>query len=209
MWITFLACCGVLGNQRAFFYFSKAAKLKTVAACLTELKIRFFNNSLKKGAFMKTILSLLTFSLFASSSAFATPADDLAQEKQLSSAYLEKMATEANAKTIEQGIVIRPIYESNSGQFAKATDTVKVSYHLVDREGNVVDESITSDELAVFPLNKLIKCWQIAIPQISIGSFYKITCPSDVAYGDKGTGDGAIKGGAALTFRLTVYGIQN
>jgi len=158
---------------------------------------------------MKTILSLLTFSLFASSIAVATPTDDLAQEKQLSTTYLEKMAEETNAKIIEQGIVVRPIFESGSGQFAKVTDTVKVSYHLVDREGRVVDESITSDELAVFPLNKLIKCWQIAIPRISIGSFYKISCPSDVAYGDKGTGDGAIKGGAALTFRLTVFGIQN
>ena len=85
---------------------------------------------------------------------------------------------------------------------------MKVSYHLVDREGKVIDESVTADELAVFPLNKLIKCWQIAIPKISIGSFYKVTCPSDVAYGDKGTSDGAIKGGAALTFRLTVYGIE-
>lgn len=152
---------------------------------------------------------ILAFSLFVNSVAVATPADDLAQEKQLSSIYLEKMSAESNAKTIARGIIIRPIFESGSGQFAKATDTVKVSYHLVDREGNVVDESITSDELAVFPLNKLIQCWQIAIPQISIGSFYKITCPSDVAYGDKGAGDGLIKPGAALTFRLTVFGIQN
>jgi FKBP-type peptidyl-prolyl cis-trans isomerase len=140
--------------------------------------------------------------------AHATPADDLAKEKELSQAYLHEMAMEPNTQVMDSGIILRPIFESGSNQFAKVTDTVKVAYHLVDREGKVVDESITSDALAVFPLNKLIKCWQIAIPKISIGSFYKISCPSDVAYGDKGAGDGAIKPGAALTFRLTVYGVQ-
>lgn len=153
----------------------------------------------------------LTAAFILQTQAFAQQAtpEDLAQEKKLSAEYLAKMATEANAKTIENNIVIRPIFESGSNQFAKPTDTVKVMYHLVDREGKVIDESVTADELAVFPLNKLIKCWQIAIPQISIGSLYKISCPSDVAYGDKGTSDGAIKPGAALTFRLTVFGIQN
>lgn len=143
-----------------------------------------------------------------SSFALATPADDLAKEILLSQEYLHQMAMEPNTQVIESGIVLRPIFESGSNQFAKVTDTVKVAYHLVDREGKVVDESITSDELAIFPLNKLIKCWQMAIPKISIGSFYKITCPSDVAYGDKGAGNGVIKPGAALTFRLTVFGIQ-
>lgn len=157
---------------------------------------------------LKFAIYLFASTLLTGIFALATPADDLAQEKKLSAQYLEKMATETDAKTIERGIILRPIFESGSNQFAKVTDTVKVSYHLVDREGNVVDESITSDALAVFPLNKLIQCWQIAIPQISIGSFYKITCPSDVAYGDKGAAD-IIKPGAALTFRLTVFGIQN
>ena len=145
--------------------------------------------------------------MFSFSIALATPEEDLAQEKKVSAEYLEKMAAETNAHVIESGIVLRPIFKSGSAIFAVVTDTVKVAYHLVDREGKVLDESVTSDELAVFPLNKLIKCWQMAIPQISVGSFYKISCPSSVAYGDKGAGDGLIKPGAALTFRLTVYGI--
>jgi FKBP-type peptidyl-prolyl cis-trans isomerase FkpA len=157
---------------------------------------------------MKSLISILVLGLIMTSWAWATPEEDLAQEKKLSAEYLQNMAAEPNAKVIDSGIVLRPIFESGSDQHAQVTDTVEVSYHLVDREGKVVDESITSDELAVFPLNKLIKCWQIAIPQISVGSFYKVSCPSDVGYGDKGTSDGAIKGGAALTFRLTVYGIQ-
>lgn len=160
---------------------------------------------------MKNLVRLFMICSLFSTLAWAADtdtADDLAQEKKLSAAYLEKMAAEPSAQVIEQGIVLRPIFTSHSGQFAQITDTVQVAYHLVDREGKVIDESITGDELAVFPLSKLIKCWQVAIPKISIGSFYKVSCPSDVAYGDKGAGDGLIKGGAALTFRLTVYGIE-
>lgn len=161
-----------------------------------------------KNILLKIIGAFALIATLTISPAQATPADDLAQEKKLSEIYIHQMAMEPNTQVIESGIVLRPIFESGSNQFAKVTDTVKVAYHLVDREGKVVDESITSDELAVFPLNKLIKCWQMAIPKISIGSFYKVTCPSDVAYGDKGAGNGAIKPGAALTFRLTVFGIQ-
>lgn len=145
--------------------------------------------------------------LLATSFVHADPASDLAQEKQLSADYLAKMAAEPNAKVIDRGIILRHIFESGSTQFAQVTDTVQVMYHLVDREGKVIDESITADELAVFPLNKLIECWKIAIPKISVGSFYKVSCPSDVAYGDKGAQD-VIKPGAALTFRMTVFGIQ-
>lgn len=151
--------------------------------------------------------------LFSQAMADGTPAlaDDLALEKQLSAAYLEKMVAEPEARVIEKGIVLKAIFEKPCSPeapclFAKPSDTVYVAYHLVDREGKVVDESITSDELADFPLYKLIQCWQIALPKISVGSFYKVSCPSDVVYGDKGAGD-VIKPGAALTFRLTVYDI--
>lgn len=157
---------------------------------------------------MKELFKVFLILLLCAGSAYSAGPEDVAEEKKLSAIYLQKMTEEVGAQVIDQGIVIRPIFESGSAKFPLVTDTVKVSYHLVDREGKVIDESITADELAVFPLNKLIKCWQIAIPKISIGSFYKVTCPSDVAYGDKGTSDGAIKGGAALTFRLTVYGIE-
>jgi FKBP-type peptidyl-prolyl cis-trans isomerase FkpA len=135
-------------------------------------------------------------------------ASDLETEKKLSAEYLARMAQEPGAQVLEQGVVIRPIFNSGGTVFPKITDQVQVSYHLVDRESRVLDESVTSDELAVFPLSRLITCWQIALPKIPVGSFYKVSCPSSTAYGDGGAGDGAIKGGAALTFRLTLYGVK-
>lgn len=130
--------------------------------------------------------------------------DDLLQEKKLSAEYLAKMAIESGAQVINQGIILRPIFVSPSQVFPQITDSIQVAYHLADREGKLIEDSLTSDELAVFPLNKLIQCWQIALPKISVGSLYKLSCPSDTAYGDKGV-EGVIKPGAALTFRVTLY----
>jgi FKBP-type peptidyl-prolyl cis-trans isomerase FkpA len=155
----------------------------------------------------RTSLLALLFVLCSPLGARADAADDLSQEKQLSADYLALMAKEPNATVIESGVVIRPIFTSSSTVLPKLADTVMVSYHLSDRAGKLIEESITADELAVFPLGKLIKCWQIAIAKMPVGSLFKITCPSEVAYGDKGALPD-IKPGAALTFRVSLYGIQ-
>lgn len=154
--------------------------------------------------FLLTILLMGSVSLNAT--AFADESDDLALERQLSAEYLARMATEANAQVVEEGVVIRPIFTAASTVFPQATDMIRVSYHLMDREGHLIEESISADEIVEFPLNRLIRCWQIALPKMSVGSFYKVSCPADTAYGDTGAGDGLIKPGAALTFRLTLFG---
>jgi FKBP-type peptidyl-prolyl cis-trans isomerase FkpA len=141
-------------------------------------------------------------------SAIASAQSDLEKEKQLSSEYLAKVALEPKAQVIEGGVVLRPLFVSDTSRYPTVADTVIVSYHLSDREGKLIEESLSEDEAFAFPLPRLIKCWQYALPKIAVGSFYKITCPSDTAYGDKGTKDGSIKGGAAITFRVTLFGVQ-
>lgn len=153
------------------------------------------------------VLSLVILGLNHGDFARADAGQDLAQEKKLSADYLVKMAQEPGAQVIEKGVVLRSIFSSAATDFPVLTDTVTVAYHLVDREGKLIEESITGDEVISFKLGQLISCWQIALPKMSVGSFYKITCPSDTAYGDKGVEQ--IKPGAALTFRLTLYGIQH
>lgn len=153
---------------------------------------------------MKLFFLILSISAILSVSAKAET--DLQLEKRLSADYLNLMAKEKDAVVIDQGIVLRPIFKSPSTIYPKAEDTVHVSYYLTNREGALIEESISSDEDLSFPLNKLIKCWQIAVTKMSVGSAYKVTCPSDAAYGDRGAG-ADIKPGAALTFRITLFGI--
>lgn len=155
----------------------------------------------------KPICALIIFCTGLSGVTWADDATDLETEKKLSAEYLAKMAAEKDATVIEQGVVVRPLLVGTSTIYPTVNDQVKVVYHLVDRTGQVIDESITSDEVVQFPLSKLILCWRLAVPKMSVGSYYKISCPSDTAYGDNGAGDGVIKGGAALTFRIALFGV--
>jgi FKBP-type peptidyl-prolyl cis-trans isomerase FkpA len=56
-------------------------------------------------------------------------------------------------------------------------------------------------EPAEFPLGHVIPCWTQALQAMKVGGKYKLTCPSDIAYGDRGSPP-AIKPGAALTFEV-------
>lgn len=152
------------------------------------------------------VLSAVSFLMLAST-VFAGTLTELEDEKKLSAAYLEKMALEKGAEVTPEGIVVRPIFVSDTKIFPTVASTITVGYYLTDREGKLVEESTTSDETATFPLDDLIPCWKIAIPKMPVGSFYKVSCPSSTAYGDAGAG-GVIKGGAALTFRITLFGIM-
>jgi FKBP-type peptidyl-prolyl cis-trans isomerase FkpA len=152
---------------------------------------------------IRSLIIALTMAL-VSQNVLATPT--LEEEKTLSAAYVEQMKVEAGAQVLEKNVVFRSLYDSAAGEFPTVDQTVKVIYALTDREGHMIETSITEDEIISFPLNKLISCWQIAIPHMAYGSFAKVTCPSDTAYGDKGVKDDQgqviIAPGAALTFRI-------
>lgn len=149
-----------------------------------------------------------SFFIFTTLASVVRADDDLEQEKSLSRAYIALMAAEPGATTIESGIVFRPLYMNEAGAQPTVSDTVHVLYQLWDREGALLDDGFATDEIPKFPLMRLINCWKIAVPQMRVGSFAKVTCPSETAYGDRGAGDGLIKPGAALTFRIQLLGFE-
>lgn len=165
------------------------------------------------GERMKHLLKELAFALLLmiGMGTVIARADDgtpLEQEKKLAQAYLEKMKAEPGAEVIDGGVILKSVFRAESGRFATLQDDVVVLYQGFDREGVDFDNAFTRDQTETFPLAKLIRCWQIAIPRMPLGSHYKVTCPSDTAYGDKGTSDGAIKPGAAISFRISLLNAQ-
>jgi FKBP-type peptidyl-prolyl cis-trans isomerase len=121
------------------------------------------------------------------------------REQAASQAYLDKMAAEPGATTTESGIVIREI-SAGSGDSPTADSTVKAHYHGTLRDGTVFDSSVDRGQPFTSSLARVIPCWREAIPTIKEGGKSKITCPAEVAYGERGSG--AIPGGAALTFEV-------
>lgn len=138
---------------------------------------------------------------------------DIAEkEKSGAQEYLDKMKKEDGVEVTESGLIYKEI-KAGTGENPKSTDTVKVNYHGTLRDGTVFDSSIEKLEgytkepaPAVFPLDRVIPCWTEAVQKIKVGGKAKITCPSDIAYGDRGAPP-KIKPGAPLTFDVELLEI--
>jgi FKBP-type peptidyl-prolyl cis-trans isomerase FkpA len=89
-----------------------------------------------------------------------------------------------------------------SGAHPAVTDTVRINYVGSFVGGEVFDKSEAPVE---FPLQRLIKGWQLAVPMAGVGDTIEIALSSDLAYGPKGKGP--IPGNATLFFTIELLGI--
>ena len=126
-------------------------------------------------------------------------------EKKSADEFLAKEASAPGATKSDTGLVKRVITEGK-GATPKADDTVKVHYHGTLRDGSVFDSSVERKEPAEFPLNRVIPCWTEAVQTMKVGEKAHITCPSAIAYGDRGFPP-KIKGGSALAFDVELIEI--
>lgn len=74
------------------------------------------------------------------------------------------------------------IVKQGDGKPIKVTDTVTLYYKgSLLSDGSIFDQ--TKEKPATFPLNRLIKGWQLAVPKINVGGSIKVIIPSGLAYG--------------------------
>jgi FKBP-type peptidyl-prolyl cis-trans isomerase FkpA/FKBP-type peptidyl-prolyl cis-trans isomerase FklB len=128
-----------------------------------------------------------------------------AVEKQAAQEFLTKAAAEKGAKKTDSGLIYVEL-KPGSGEQPKATDKVKVHYQGTLTDGTVFDSSIQRGQPATFPLNGVIKCWTEGVQLMKVGGKSKLICPSDIAYGDRGSPP-KIKPGAALVFEVELLEI--
>ena len=128
-----------------------------------------------------------------------------AEEKKKAAAFLEKAAAEKGATKTKSGLIYSEI-KPGDGESPKATDKVKVHYHGTLPDGTVFDSSVKRGEPATFPLNGVIPCWTEGVQLMKVGGKSKLVCPSDIAYGDRGSPP-TIKPGAALVFEVELIEI--
>ena len=73
------------------------------------------------------------------------------------------------------------ITDAGNGKPVTVNDTVTVKYQLrIFGTTEIIDQAM--DTPATFPLNRLIKAWQIAVPMVKTGGKLKIVIPSGFAY---------------------------
>lgn len=99
--------------------------------------------------------------------------------------YLAKNKTAANVKTTESGLQY-VVEKEGEGKTPSETDEVKVHYTGTLVDGTKFDSSVDRGQPAEFPVNGVIKGWTEALKLMKEGSKYKLTIPSDLAYGPMG-----------------------
>jgi FKBP-type peptidyl-prolyl cis-trans isomerase FkpA len=120
---------------------------------------------------------------------------------------LKKAAAEKGAVVTESGLVFLSLRDGK-GPSPVATDTVKVHYRGTFTDGREFDSSYKRNEPTSFPLNRVIKCWTEGVQKIKVGGKARLTCPSAIAYGEKGAGGGEIPGGATLVFEIELLEVK-
>ncbi len=121
-------------------------------------------------------------------------------------AYLAENAKKAGVTTTASGLQYEVITAAD-GAKPKAEDTVKVKYKGTLTDGTEFDstEKNNNGEPIEFPLNRVIKGWTEGVQLMGVGSKFKFTVPSELAYGENGMGP--IPANSVLVFEVELVGI--
>jgi FKBP-type peptidyl-prolyl cis-trans isomerase FkpA len=119
---------------------------------------------------------------------------------------LKAAAAEPGAAVTASGLVFRPL-AAGQGASPTATDVVRVHYRGTFPDGREFDSSYKRNQPSSFALNGVIRCWTEGLQLMKVGGTARLTCPADIAYGERGAGNGLIPPGAVLVFEVKLLGI--
>ena len=119
---------------------------------------------------------------------------------------LKAAAAEPGAVVTASGLVFRQL-EAGQGATPAATDVVRVHYRGTFTDGREFDSSYSRNQPASFALNRVIPCWTEGLQLMKPGGSARLTCPPDLAYGERGAGNGLIPPGSVLVFEVKLLGV--
>ncbi len=111
----------------------------------------------------------------------------LEENKASGEAFLAENKAREGVKVTESGLQYE-VVTSGEGETPDANDKVKVHYHGTLPDGSVFDSSVDRGEPITFAVNGVIKGWTEALQMMKVGDKWKLTIPSDLAYGPRGAG---------------------
>jgi FKBP-type peptidyl-prolyl cis-trans isomerase len=111
----------------------------------------------------------------------------LSANKEAGEKFLEQNQGKDGVSVTESGLQYE-VLEAGDGDKPTADSTVEVHYTGSLIDGTVFDSSVQRGETIEFPLNGVIPGWTEGLQLMSVGSKYRFTIPSNLAYGERGAG---------------------
>jgi FKBP-type peptidyl-prolyl cis-trans isomerase FklB len=128
--------------------------------------------------------------------------------KAAGAAFLANNAKRQGVITMPEGWQYEVIKKGTDTVKPSLASTIRCHYHGTLIDGTVFDSSVERGEPISFPLGNVIRGWQLALQQMTVGSKWKIYLPSELAYGDRAAGE-KIGPGATLIFEVELLAIEN
>jgi FKBP-type peptidyl-prolyl cis-trans isomerase FklB len=125
-------------------------------------------------------------------------------EKEAGTKFLSENKTKPGVVELSNGIQYEVIKEGK-GRQPELKSMIKAHYRGCLLNGKEFDSSYKRNQPFTAQLTQLIRGWQEVIPMMKEGSVWRLWIPSDLAYGDNGTG--GIPGGATLQFDVELLQI--
>jgi FKBP-type peptidyl-prolyl cis-trans isomerase len=110
-----------------------------------------------------------------------------ARNIQAEADFLAENSKKPGIIVTESGLQYEVITEAD-GPKPAYENTVQVHYEGTLVNGTVFDSSYTREEPAKFPLSGVITGWAEGLQLMSVGSKYRFYIPSDLGYGERGSG---------------------
>jgi len=128
------------------------------------------------------------------------------KNKKEGEAFLAENKKKPGVVTLPSGLQYKVIKEG-TGKMPTAKDTVTTHYRGTLINGKVFDSSYDRGEPATFPVGGVIKGWTEALQLMKVGSKWQLFIPSELAYGERGTGQD-IGPNATLIFDVELLDVK-
>ncbi len=128
------------------------------------------------------------------------------ENKKIGSEFLEANKAKEGVVALPSGLQYKILTEG-TGPKPTATDTIVCNYRGTLISGTEFDSSYKGGHPLSIQVNGVIKGWTEALQLMPVGSKWQLFIPSELGYGDRGSGPN-IGPGATLIFEVELLSIQ-
>lgn len=119
--------------------------------------------------------------------------------------FLAENSKKEGVTTLPSGLQYEVINKGSGTDKPSESDQVKTHYHGMLTNGTVFDSSVDRGEPITFPVTGVIKGWVEALQLMTVGDKWRLTVPSDLAYGE--AAQGPIPANSVLVFEVELLEI--